>query len=64
MTPITQGATVRIIARGCRYYDQTGTIEAVIEGQHHPYHVTGLEPWPLWFGAHEFVAVAEPVVGE
>lgn len=57
MTNLDIDTRVRIIARGCRYYDQTGTIAAVIEGQHHPYHVAGIEPWALWFGADELVVV-------
>jgi len=54
------GDPVRIISRTCRYFDQVGTITSVVEGQDNPFHVTGLEPWPLWFGAHELVLAEHP----
>lgn len=46
------GDPVRIIARTCSYFDQTGTVAAVSEHQDFAFHVTGPEPWPLWFGPH------------
>lgn len=55
MTKFRLGNPVRIIARGCSYFDQVGTVEAINEVQDHPFHVAGLEPWPLWFGAAELV---------
>ena len=49
---------VRVVAR-CSHYHQTGTIDTVVEGQHHPYAVAGLADWVLWFSAHELEAVHE-----
>lgn len=54
MTKFRINDPVRIIAR-CSHFDQVGTVEFVTEGQDHPFMVAGLEPWPLWFGAHELV---------
>lgn len=55
---ITVGASVRVTAP-CRRRTQTGTVAAVVPGQHHPYAVAGLAHWELWFGAHELEAVHE-----
>lgn len=59
---ITEGLTVRIVARACRHHNATGRVVAVVEGQHHPYAVTGLADWWLWFGDHELEIVHEGVV--
>jgi hypothetical protein len=62
MTKFRENDPVRIIARGCRYFDQVGTVTAVVEGQDNPFHVSGLEPWALWFGANELVLAERPEV--
>jgi hypothetical protein len=49
------GDPVRVIARTCSYFDQTGTVTAINEGHDYPFHVEGPESWPLWFGPHELV---------
>ena len=51
--------SVRITAP-CSHFDQVGTVDAVVEGQDHPFSVTGLEPWPLWFSAGELVLAECP----
>jgi len=53
---LTPQTPVRVIAR-CGHDHQTGTIDTVVEGQDHPYAVTGLADWVLWFSADEL----EPV---
>ena len=58
------GDPVRIIARGCRYFDHVGTVAAINEGSHFAFHVRGPEPWPLWFGPHELVLAEAPTVAE
>jgi hypothetical protein len=52
---------VRITSPKCRYFDRVGTVTAVVEGQDHPFHVSGLEPWALWFGAGELVLAENPI---
>jgi len=54
-----QGTPVRVTAP-CSHFDQVGTVDAVVEGQDHPFSVTGLEPWPLWFSAGELVLAECP----
>ena len=59
---LTPQTPVRVVAR-CGHYHQTGTIDTIIEGQDHPYAVTGLADWVLWFGAHELETVHEALEG-
>lgn len=49
------GDHIRVTHTPCAYFDRTGTIAEVVEGQHHPYRVEGLADWPLWFGDAEMV---------
>jgi hypothetical protein len=54
------GDHVRVIARGCRHFDTTGTVEDVAEGAHHPFHVRVQDHHPLWFGPHELILAEAP----
>jgi hypothetical protein len=56
---LTPQTPVRVIAR-CGHYHQTGTIDSIVEGQDHPYSVTGLADWALWFSAHELEPIRTP----
>jgi len=55
---LTPQTPVRVVAR-CGHYHQTGTIDTIIEGQDHPYAVTGIADWVLWFSASELEPVHE-----
>jgi hypothetical protein len=58
------GDHVRVIARGCRYFDEVGTVAEVQEHQDFRFNVTGLEPWALWFGDHELILAEAPAAAE
>jgi len=55
---LTPQTPVRVVAR-CGHYHQTGTIDTIVEGQAHPYAVTGIADWVLWFSASELEPVHE-----
>lgn len=55
------GDNVRIIARGCRYFDQVGTVAATDGCGAFPFNVSGIEDHPLWFGPHELILAEAPV---
>lgn len=54
------GDHVRIIARGCRQFDDVGTIEDIVPGANYPFRVRVQDQHPLWFGPHELVLAEAP----
>lgn len=55
MTKFRVNDPVRITHSPCRYFDMVGTVADIATDQDHPFAVTGLEPWTLWFGPDEMV---------
>jgi len=49
---------VRVIAT-CNCFDKVGPIAKIDPEADHPYAVSGLAPWHLWFGPDE-LTLAEP----